>query len=338
MPLCTKFSDIFHIDGDRPTVNNFYKQSLNLKDKDPVFVRNYRLPQTQRAEIAAQVDKLLKNNLIEPSTSNFNSPLILVPKKSLDGKPKFRMCVDYRMLNRKLIPDRFPLPRIEDIFDNLGSKYFSVLDLQSGFHQIPLTKDARKYTAFSTNTAMYQWRVLPFGLSIAPASFSRMMILAFSGLSPEHCFTYMDDLIVIGFSEKNHIESLGKVFRACRKCNLKLNPEKCHFFRTEVAFLGHLCTNEGLKADPKKISVMQRYPRPNDKESVHRFVSFCNYYRRFVQNFAKVTKLLTNLVKKGVEFIWTDECETAFQFLKQKLLSTPILKYPDYTKLFESKL
>lgn len=335
IPLCTKYSDIFHVDGDRPTVNNFYKQSLNLKDNEPVFVRNYRLPQSQRAEITAQVDKLLKNNLIEPSTSNFNSPLILVPKKSLDGKPKFRMCVDYRMLNRKLIPDRFPLPRIEDIFDNLGrSKYFSVMDLQSGFHQIPLTKDARKYTAFSTNTAMYQWKVLPFGLSIAPASFSRMMILAFSGLSPEHCFTYMDDLIVIGFSEKNHIESLEKVFAACRKCNLRLNPEKCHFFRTEVAFLGHLCTSEGLKADPKKISVMQRYPRPHDKESVHRFVCFCNYYRRFVRDFAKVTKPLTNLVKKRVEFVWTDECENAFQFLKQKLLSTPILKYPDYTKPF----
>lgn len=176
LPLCEEFSDIFHVEGDTASVNNFYKQSLNVTDKEPVYTRNYRLPQAQKSEITIQVDKLLSDNLIELSSSSYNSPLIVVPKKSLDGKPKFRMCVDYRKLNRKLIPDKFPLPRIEDIFDNLGkSKYFSVMDLQAGFHQIPLTRDARKYTAFSTDNGMYQWKVLPFGLSVAPSGFSRMM-------------------------------------------------------------------------------------------------------------------------------------------------------------------
>lgn len=336
IPLCMEYSDVFHVENDTPTVNNFYTQQLTLKDAEPVYTRNYRLPQAQRAEIASQVKKLLRENLIELSISNYNSPLILVPKKSVDGTPKFRMCVDYRKLNRKLIPDRFPLPRIEDIFDNLGkSKCFSIMDLQSGFHQIPLSRKSRKYTAFSTESGMYQWTVLPFGLSVAPGSFSRMMALAFSGLSPEHCFTYMDDLIVIGFSESHHIENLKKVFETCRQACLKLNPDKCQFFRTEVAFLGHICTDKGLKADPKKIAVMQRYPRPNDKESVRRFVAFANYYRRFVDNFAKITKPLTNLTKKRVEFLWNDECENAFQTLKQKLINSPILKYPDFSKPFK---
>lgn len=228
------------------------------------------------------------------------------------------------------------MPRIEDIFDNLGSsKYFSVMDLQAGYHQIPINKESRKYLAFSSDKGMYTWKVLPFGLSIAPSSFSRMMALAFSGLSPERCFSYMDDLIVIGYSEKSHIENLRKVFEACRNCNLKLNPLKCQFFKTEVQFLGHICSDKGLKPDPKKLIAVEKYPRPSDKDAVRRFVAFINYYRRFVDNFAKLAKPLTNLTKKRVEFLWTAECEQSFQSLKSKLLSKPILKYPDFNKPFK---
>lgn len=126
LPICNEFADIFHVSGDKPSVNNFYEQQLHVTDSTPVYTRNYRLPHSQKMEINRQVSELLENDLIEPSVSNFNSPLILVPKKSTDGKPKYRMCVDYRKLNRKLVPDRFPLPRMEDIFDNLGkAKFFS---------------------------------------------------------------------------------------------------------------------------------------------------------------------------------------------------------------------
>lgn len=335
-PLCTDFSDIFHIEGDRPTVNNFYEQHLQLKDTEQVYTRNYRQPQAYKAEINKQVQQLFDNDLIELSKSNFNSPLILVPKKSTDGTPKFRLVVDYRKLNRKLIPDRFPLPRIEDIFDNLGkSKYFSIMDLQAGYHQIPLHQNSRKYTAFSTDNGMYQWTVLPFGLSVAPSSFSRMMALAFSKLSPEHCFSYMDDLIVIGFSEKDHINKLKRVFETCRKHNLKLNPEKCQFFKSSVGFLGHICTEDGLKPDPRKIAAVEKYPRPNDKDSVRRFVAFANYYRKFVRDFAKIARPLTQLTRKNVDFIWSHECEEAFQTLRKCLLTTPILKYPNFEKPFK---
>lgn len=235
-----------------------------------------------------------------------------------------------------MIPDRFPLPRIEDIFDNLGkAKYFSVVDLQAGYHQIPLDEESRKYTAFSTKRGMFEYNVLPFGLSIAPSSFSRMMALAFSGLTPERCFSYMDDLIIIGFSEENHLNNIRSVFEICRKYNLKLNPAKCEFFRTEISFLGHICTDKGLKADPKKLLAVEKYPKPTDKDSVKRFVAFANYYRRFVPNFAELAKPLTNLTKKRSKFIWNTEAENSFQTLRQALLHSPILKYPDFEKEFK---
>lgn len=155
--LCAEYTDIFALPEDPMTVNNFYKQKLRSKNDTPVYAKNYRLPKIQRAEIDTQVSKLLKNNLIEPSTSSFNSPLISIPKKSLNGEKKWRMCVDYRMLNKNLFPDKFPLPRIDDILDSLGrAKYFSCLDLFSGFHQIPLEPESREMTAFSTDKGAFR--------------------------------------------------------------------------------------------------------------------------------------------------------------------------------------
>lgn len=335
-PLCKDFADIFYLDGDQATVNNFYEANLRLSDNQPVYIRNYRTPPAQLAEIKSQVSKLMQDDLIELSQSSYNSPLIIVPKKSTDGKPKFRMCVDYRTLNEKIIPDAFPMPRMDEILDGLGrAKYFSILDLKSGYHQIPLTEKSKSATAFSTNSGLYQWKVLPFGINVAPAHFSRMMKIAFSNLTPEEAFSYMDDLIVVGFSETQHIQNLRKVFEICRKRNLKLNSEKCQFFRNEVSFLGHLCTADGLKPDPNKIQVMLKFQRPQDKSEVKRFVAMTNYYRKFIENFSGLTQPLTYLTKKRAKFIWSPECERAFNTLKQKLTTTPILAYPDYSKEFK---
>lgn len=335
LPLLSEYSDIFALASDKMTQNNFYEQKLRLSDVEPVYAKNYRLPKTQKNEINKQVQKLRENDLIEPSVSSYNSPLILVPKKSTDGIKKWRMCVDYRQLNKKLIADKFPLPRIDEILDGLGrAKYFSCLDLFSGFHQIKLDKNSREYTAFSTEAGTFQWKVLPFGLNVAPNSFCRMMSLAFAGLPPEQAFLYMDDLIVIGTSENNHLRNLENVFKICRQCNLKLNPEKCEFFRGEVTFLGHKCTQNGLLPDDTKTEVIEKYPRPTDKEAVKRFVAFCNYYRRFIKNFAEKANSLNKLTRKRSPFVWTDECEDSFQSLKAQLIRPPILQYPDFQKPF----
>lgn len=332
--LCEKYSDIFHVEGDTPSTNNFYEQKLRINDNTPVYVKNYRLPYTQKQEINNQVKNLLDHGLIEPSKSNYNSPIILVPKKGSTTQ-KWRMCIDYRLVNKKLIADKYPLPRIEDILDNLGrAKLFSVLDLNSGFHQVPLEENSRDITSFSTDRGSFRWRVLPFGLNVSPNSFSRMMALAFSGLPPLTCFLYMDDIIVLGCSENHHLKNLESVFKICRRYNLKLNPEKCKFFSAEVTYLGHKCTDRGIFPDDGKIEAVKTYPQPQNKDEVKRFVAFMNYYRRFIKNFAEMAKPLNYLTRQKTNFNWTEECQQSFLKLKNSLIQPPILKYPDFNRPF----
>uniref|UniRef100_A0A1Y1L2Y9 RNA-directed DNA polymerase n=2 Tax=Photinus pyralis TaxID=7054 RepID=A0A1Y1L2Y9_PHOPY len=334
--LCQEYSDIFALKSDKLlTCNNFYKQSLRTLDNQPVYVKNYRTPQAQKAEINRQVEKLLESDVIEPSVSSYNSPVLLVPKKSLNGEKRWRMVVDFRQVNKKLIADRFPLPRIEDILDQLGrAKWFSVLDLMSGFHQILLEEDSRDITSFTVDAGTFRFKRLPFGLSVSPNSFQRMMHIAFASLSPERAFMYMDDLIVIGCSEKHHLKNLQSVFEVCRKFCLKLNPEKCQFFRKDVTYLGHHITDRGILPDKSKFDIIKNYPRPQNPDTTKRFVAFCNYYRRFIQNFASLTYCLNKLTRKNAIFNWTTDCENSFQNLKNALMQPPILQYPRFDKPF----
>jgi len=335
--LCTEYSDIFGLETETISANNFYKQKLRLNDKTPVYIKNYRMPESQKPEIQRQVDKLIKDGIVEPSISEYNSPLLLVPKKSLPNseEKRWRLVVDYRQINKKLLADKFPLPRIEDILDQLGrAKYFSCLDLMSGFHQIELDERSRNITSFSTSTGAYRYTRLPFGLKIAPNSFQRMMTLAFSGLTPSQAFLYMDDLVVIGCSEKHMLKNLTDVFKLCRQHNLKLHPEKCTFFMKEVTYLGHKCTDKGILPDDSKYEVIKNYPKPVNADEARRFVAFCNYYRRFIKNFSEKSRHLTRLCKKNVPFEWTSECNDAFEYLKRELMKPTLLQYPDFSKQF----
>lgn len=333
--LCTDYSDIFALKSDKMTINNFYTQSLQLSDTEPIYIRNYRNPHSTRVEISSQVSNLLNNNLIEPATSNYNSPIILVPKKSENKSKKWRLCIDYRRLNKKLIADKFPLPRIDEILENLGNaKFFSVLDLYSGFHQIPLDENSRDMTAFSTENGSFRWKVLPFGLNVAPNSFSRMMNIAFSGLNASQCFVYIDDIIVVGRSENHHLKNLKLIFDTCRHFNLKLNPEKCTFFKTEVTFLGHVCSEYGILPDPSKFETIKTYPKPHDGDATRRFVAMANYYRKFIKNFAIISKPLNALTKKNAQFIWSKECDDSFKTIKKLLIHPQVLAYPDFSAMF----
>lgn len=331
LKLVENFADIFHMENDKMSVNNFYEQKLRIHDNNPVYIKNYRSPHFQKDETKKQVQKLIDNELVEPSTSNYNSPILLVPKKG----DKWRLCIDYRQVNKKLIADKYPLPRIEDILDNLGrAKFFSILDMYSGFHQIPLHEDSRDITSFSTEGGSFRWKVLPFGLNVSPNSFSRMMSLAFAGISPLQCFIYMDDIIVIGCSEKHHIKNLSSVFEVCRKYNLKLNPNKCDFFRTEVTYLGHKCSDKGILPDDSKFEVIRNFPMPENKDEVKRFIALANYYRKFIPHFAELAKPLNQLTKLRVPFIWSAMCQGNFETLKNRIINAVILQYPDYSKEF----
>lgn len=334
LEICKNFADIFHLNGEQLSVNNFYKEKLLTTDKQPTYIKNYRLPQSQLQEIKDQVKDLIKDKIVEPSVSSFNSPLLIVPKKSTNGDSKYRLVVDYRQLNKKLLDDRFPLPRLEDILDKLGkAKYFSTIDLKNSFHQIELEESSRPLTAFSTNDGQFQFRRLPFGCKISTNSFQRMLTIALSGLGSQ-AFLYVDDVIIFGCSLKHHNNNLIQVFERMRKYNLKLNPQKCNFLQPEVTYLGHLFTSNGIKTDPSKYLVVKNYPTPKNADETRRFVAFCNYYRRFIQNFAFIAKPLNNLLKKGMEFEWSNDCNNAFQTLKEKLINPPILQYPDFSKTF----
>lgn len=328
------YQDIFHLEGDKLTTNNFYTQQLNISDNNPTYIKNYRLPQSHHDEINRQVQGLLDEDIIEPSYSPYNSPLLIVPKKDEDNKKKWRLVVDFRKLNTKLINDKFPLTRLEDVLDVLGrAKYFSTLDMTSSFHQIPLDKKSRPLTAFSTPNGHYQFTRLPFGLKISSNSFQRMLTIALTGLTSE-AFLYVDDIIVFGCSIKHHNNNLITVFNRLRKYNLKLNAKKCNFLQTEVVYLGHLITNKGIQTDPAKNKVIRDYPVPKNTDEVRRFVAFCNYYRRFIKNFAEIAKCLNKLLQKKQQFIWSEECQNAFIELKEKLLNPPILQYPNFENPF----
>lgn len=199
------------------------------------------------------------------------------------------------------------------------------MDLIQGFLQVELDKKSRDITSFSSDSGSFRYTSLPYGLKIDPNSSQRIMTIAFSGLGPSKAFLYMDDLIVIGCSEKHMLQNLKEVFSVCRKYNLKLHPDKCQFFQHQVTFLGHKCTNKGIVPDETNFNLIYNYPRPSDADSAKRFVAFCNYYRRFIPNFAEYSFHLTRLTKNNVIFSWNALCEKSFQYLKNALIKPPIL-------------
>lgn len=276
---------------------------------------------------------MLNDEIIEEAKSEWNSPLLLVPKKSENGKNKWRLVIDYRKLNANLQDDKFPLPNIEEVIDSLsGAQYFTHLDLSQGYYQCELKPEDRHVTAFSTPTGQYQMTRLPMGLKISPSSFSRLMTVAMSGLNLERCLIYLDDIIVFGRTFDEHNKNLISVFQRLREVNLKLNPAKCNFFKQELIYLGHFISKEGVLPDPQKIETIKSWKSPSSSDEVKRFVAFANYYRKHIRNFASLCSPLNYLTRKGSEFNWNSECETAFQQLKASFINPPLLDYPDFSE------
>lgn len=336
--ICVKFADIFHMPGDKLSITNLYKESIQLKENStPTYVKPYRLPHSQKDEINKHIEKMYEQGIIESAQSEHSSPILLVPKKmDASGEKRSRLVVDYRILNQKIVDQKWPLPNITDILDSLaGAIYFSHLDLSQGYYQVGLNEDSRKYTAFTTDRGQWQMTRLPMGLKISPNAFSRVMTVAMSGLNYDKCFVYLDDLIVFGRNLAEHNKNLCNVFSRLRKVNLKLNPLKCKFLKKEMLYLGHTITDKGISPDPDKIRALNEYPVPKNADEVKRFVAFANYYRKFIPNFAEKTVALNKLCRKYAKFEWTNECEKSFNFLKNALTTTPVLDYPDFSEANE---
>lgn len=336
--ICTKYQDIFHVDGDKLTYTHIGKADISLKkDVSPKYSKPYRLPHTQKQDIKEEIRKMLENDIIEPSVSPWNSPILIVPKKKdpVTGLQKFRMVIDYRHVNERIEDDKFPLPNITDIYDMVGgAAYFSCIDLSQGYYQMELDANSRPITAFSTEDGHYQLKRLPMGLKISPSKFSRMMSIAMSGLTYSRCFVYLDDLIVFGRSLIDHNKNLIQVFDRLREVNLKIHPGKCSFLRKEVLYLGHVISDNGILPDPTKSSAIKNYPTPTNADEVRRFVAFANYYRKFIPNFATISIPLNRLLKKDVEFNFNKDCEKSFELLKEILTSPKILQFPNFNEEF----
>lgn len=337
LEICKNFCDIFYLEGDKLScAKGVYHKIPTDPSKGPINTKPYRLPFKHREEINVQTDQMLKDRIISPSCSPWNSPLLVVPKKvDSSNIPKYRICVDFRKINDITTGDAYPLPNITDILDQLGnSHYFTTLDLANGFHQIQMDKNDKLKTAFSTSTGHYVYNRMPFGLKGAPATFQRLMNTILSGLCGIKCFIYLDDVVIYANNLKEHNERLTEIFLRLRQHNLKLQPAKCTFLRKECLYLGHIISENGIKPDPSKVECVSKFPEPKNQKELKSFLGLVGYYRKFIQNFAKTSKPLTKLLKKDTKFIWDASCSIAFQTLKESIISPPILQYPDFSKKF----
>ncbi|KAL4127100.1 hypothetical protein QTP88_011298 [Uroleucon formosanum] len=335
--VCIDFMDIFHLEGDKLTHTTSIEHEIKTPEGEPpIYQRQYRLPHRQRDEITRQIKQMKSDGIIEPSNSPWNSPILLVPKKmDVSGKPKFRLVVDFRKLNNITVGDKMPLPQIQDVLDRLGrSKYFSVLDLAQGFHQISLDKESRVKTAFSSDIGHWQYTKLPMGLKNSPPTFQRLMNNVLCNLIGLKCLVYLDDIIVFSTDLSEHDKRIREVFSRLRTHNLKLQPIKCEFLRKEVIYLGHKLTEKGVQPDERKIKSVKTFPIPTTVKEIKSFLGLTGYYRNFVPDYGKIAKPITNLLRKGIEFIWTSECQEAFEKLKIILCNEPLLQYPDFEKPF----
>ena len=323
--LLYEYKDVFMGPDGKLGRTDLVKHTIDTGTVKPIKIPPRRAPQKQKQIIEQEINKMLADDIIEPSTSPWSSPILLATKK--DGSIRF--CLDYRRLNAVTIKDAYPLPRMDDSLDALsGSKWFSTLDLVSGYWQAEIAESDRPKTAFASHKGLFQFKVLPFGLSNAPSVFERLMELVLRGLNWEKCLCYLDDVIVFGKTFEEALDNLRIVFQRFRDSNLKLKPTKCSLFQTKVGFLGHEVSEKGISCDPKKIESIQNWPVPADVSEVKSFLGLVGYYRKLIKNFSTVAFPLTELTHKGKSFIWTEACQLAYESLKSCLISSPILSYP----------
>lgn len=334
--LCRTYEDIFFKEGDILTFSNQNKHRIKTNDDIPIYTKSYRYPYVHRVEVRRQIDKMLEQGIIRPSFSPWNAPIWIVPKKKdASGIRKWRLVVDYRKLNEKTICDKYPIPNITEILDKLGkSMYFSTLDLASGFHQIEMhPKDVEK-TAFSVDNGHFEFVRMPFGLKNAPSTFQRVMDNVLGDLIGTVCLVYLDDIVVYSTSLQEHTLNLGKVFTRLRDSNLKVQLDKSEFLHKECAFLGHIISPEGIKPNPEKIHAIKNFPIPKTQKEIKSFLGLLGYYRKFIQDFSRITKPFTQCLKKGSKIVINDKYMNTFETCKSLLVNDPLLQYPDFSKPF----
>ncbi|GKD29287.1 putative nucleotidyltransferase, ribonuclease H [Tanacetum coccineum] len=292
----------------------------------PVAHAPYRLAPSEMKELSKQLKELLEKGFIRPSSSPWGAPVLFVKKK--DGS--FRMCIDYRELNKLTVKNRYPLPRIDDLFDQLqGSSVYSKIDLRSGYHQLRIREEDIPITAFRTRYGHYEFQVMPFGLTNAPAVFMDLMNRVCKPYLDKFVIVFIDDILIYSKTKGEHSEHLKIILDLLKKEKLYAKFSKCDFWLESVQFLGHVINREGVHVDPAKIEAIKNWPVPTSPTEVRQFMGLAGYYRRFIEGFSLIAKPLTKLTQKNKRFEWGADEDEAFQKLKQDLCTAPILALPE---------
>ncbi len=321
------------------------KHRIRLSDPTPFKQRVRPIHPSDYEAVRLHLQELKDANIIRESDSPYASPIVIVKKK--DGS--IRLCIDYRKLNNQTIKDAYALPNIEETFSALtGSKWFSVMDLKSGYYQVEVEEEDKPKTAFVTPMGFWEFNRMPQGVTNAPSTFQRVMEKCMGTLHPKEVLVFLDDLIVFSKSLEEHEERLMKVLNRLKEYGLKLSPNKCHFFMKSVKYLGHIVSDKGVETDPEKISALTTWPKPINISELKSFLGFTGYYRRFVRDYSKIVKPLNALTagfcpprknakgvrpasnsdfKKHFGGRWTPECDDAFQTIIEKLTTAPVLGF-----------
>ncbi|KAL0153990.1 hypothetical protein M9458_050705, partial [Cirrhinus mrigala] len=325
--LINKYSSLF---SDVPTVSNVLMHDIDVGDHPPVKQNAYRVNPAKREIMERETRYLVENGLAVPSCSPWCSPCLLVPKP--DGTSRF--CTDYRKVNQLTKSHSYPLPRMEDCVDRVGkAKFVTKLDLLKGYWQVPLTERASEISAFVTPDAFLQYKVLPFGLKNAPATFQRLMNQVLANV--KHCEAYLDDVVCYSDTWNSHLQTLEEVFSRFQAANLTLNLAKCEFCHATVTYLGKEVGHGTVRPLEAKVQAIVEFPVPKSKRDLRRFLGMAGYYRNFCKNFSDVVKPLTDILRKAVSFNWDTKCEIAFESLKTLLCNAPVLAAPDFSRPFK---
>src|SRR6266498_463771 len=329
--LIEKYKEICAISSTKLGKTNVVKHKINTGDHEPIAQKQFRADKKRTIIIKEEVDKMLKDGIIKKSEGPWSSPVVIVTKK--DGSAIF--CIDYRKVNNITITDAHPLPRIDDLLEQFReAKWFSSIDLASGYWQIEMDEKDREKTAFTCHLGLFEFNVMPFGLKNAPPTFQRMMNEILKDWLDEFVAVYIDDIMIYSKTFEEHLGHIEKILKKLKEVNLMLKLSKCKWGERNIEFLGHVVGNDGLKPDPRKIDKIKNLPIPTTQKGVRSVLGLCGYYRKFVRGFSKIAKPLNELLKKGKQFEWTESQQKAFEELKEKLIQYPILSYPDYEKEF----
>ena len=322
---------------------------VQVTEGSPVFMKQYTMPLKYQNFIDNETKRLEEAGLISRSLSNWSAPCMVVPKKQDPDNPhevQLRMVIDYRQLNKRIItsraPDRngkigkvisnYPIPTIESLLARLeGCKYFSILELRSGYHHIGLSKQSKPLPAFTMHSSKFQWNVLPFGIGIGVQTFSFVINKAI-GYCSDFAANYLDDIIALSRTAEDHMEHLERIFTALQMADFKIKVSKCEFFKKHVSYLGFLIGETGIRCDRSKVEAINKIATPTSIEEVRQFNGMCPYYWKFILHYSDISKCFNDMTKKGATFNWTKECDTAFKLLKEKLMEDPVLISPEVDK------